>query len=132
MSVPLDTYDAESGIHPRNKQLASKRLSVAAMNVAYGQTNFSTNGPFPTNVEFTDDGDCCNKLIFILLISQKIEFQFYFSGVFKTAKITFDEKFVFDVKESNGFYVCCDVDHYDQCDSKYAWEQVRTKTWCCD
>jgi len=50
-----------------------------------------------------------------------------FLVVFKTAKITFDEEFEFDVKESDGFYVCCDVDHYDECDSKNAWLQVRRK-----
>jgi len=126
MSVSLDTYDAETGIHPRNKQLASKRLSIAAMNVAYGQTEFSTNGPFPTNVEIKDDGDFILKL----LHESKKRIPIFISGVFKTAKITFDEKFVFDVKESNGFYVCCDVNNYDECDSKNAWKQVSTKTWC--
>jgi len=60
MSVSLDTYDAKTGIHPRNKQLNAKRLSIAAMNIAYGQTAYSTNGPFLKSVEFTDDGDFLN------------------------------------------------------------------------
>ncbi len=56
MSVTMDTYDEESGIHPRNKQLAAKRLATAAMNVAYGNVNYPSNGPIPINIEFTDDG----------------------------------------------------------------------------
>ena len=38
MGVAIDTYDKESGIHPRNKQLTTKRLAVAGLNVAYGLT----------------------------------------------------------------------------------------------
>merc|ERR1712045_763703 len=47
MGVALDTYDEENGIHPRNKQLVSGRLAVAGLNVAYGMTDYPTNGPFP-------------------------------------------------------------------------------------
>ena len=57
MSVTMDTFDEQSGIHPRNKQLAAKRLATAAMNVAYGDANYPSNGPFPTSIEFTVDGD---------------------------------------------------------------------------
>ena len=52
MAVSLDTYDEESGIHPRNKQLPSKRLASAGLNVAYGLTEWPTNGPFPEAVSF--------------------------------------------------------------------------------
>lgn len=52
MSVSIDTYDAESALHPRNKRLVSERLSFSGLNVAYGKKNWPTNGPFPTSVEF--------------------------------------------------------------------------------
>ena len=57
MAVALDTY-SNGGIHPKNKQLPSKRLSVAGLNIAYGMANHSTNGPFPKIWDFTqlDDG----------------------------------------------------------------------------
>ncbi len=31
---------------------------------------------------------------------------------------------MFDVKESDGFYICCDVSHFDECDANNAWEAV--------
>ncbi len=49
---------------------------------------------------------------------------FHFSVVFKTAKITFDKDILFDVKEFDGFYVCCDVTHFDECDVNNAWQTV--------
>ena len=52
MAMSIDTYDAESGIHPRNKRLVSERLSFSGLNLAYGKTNWPTNGPFPISVEF--------------------------------------------------------------------------------
>ena len=51
MGLALDTFDQESGIHPRNKQLASKRLAYAGLNVAYN-LDFPTNGPYPEVVDF--------------------------------------------------------------------------------
>ena len=58
MGVAIDTYDEESGIHPRNKQLTSKRLAVAGLNVAYGMTDYPTNGPYPEvwNIVPLEDG----------------------------------------------------------------------------
>ena len=47
MGVAADTYDEDGGIHPRNKQLTSRRLATSGLNVAYGMTEFPTNGPFP-------------------------------------------------------------------------------------
>jgi hypothetical protein len=47
MAVSMDTFDRESGIHPRNKQLVSSRLAIAGLNVAYDQTQYPTQGPFP-------------------------------------------------------------------------------------
>ena len=57
MAVSLDTYDEENGIHPRNKQLPSKRLASAGLNVAYGLKDFPTNGPFPETVTFNQMDD---------------------------------------------------------------------------
>jgi len=55
MSVPLDTFDPKEGypgnIHPRNKQLASVRLAYAGLNIAYGLTDYPTNGPFPVSAK---------------------------------------------------------------------------------
>ena len=53
MAVSLDTYDEESGIHPRNKQLPSKRLASAGLNVAYGLKEWPTNGPFPGGITYS-------------------------------------------------------------------------------
>jgi hypothetical protein len=62
MSISIDTYDEVGENHPRNKQLPAKRLSIASMNVAYGQDNYPTKGPFPKSVEFTDGGEVYNSL----------------------------------------------------------------------
>lgn len=48
MAVSLDTYDEETGVHPRNKVIPSKRLATAGLNIAYGLKEFPSNGPFPT------------------------------------------------------------------------------------
>jgi len=56
MAVSLDTFDAESGIHPRNKQLVAQRLSTSGLNIAYGMSDQPTNGPFPESVTFTPAG----------------------------------------------------------------------------
>ena len=52
MAVGMDTYDEESGIHPRNKQIIAERLCTAGANVAYGMTHYPTNGPFPQNISY--------------------------------------------------------------------------------
>ena len=84
MGVSLDTYDRDSGIHPRNKQLPSQRLAYAGLNVAYGQDQFPTNGPFPQTVDFeaTENGIQCS--------------------------IVLDQAFNWNPTESGGFYYCCD------------------------
>jgi hypothetical protein len=102
MSVSLDTYDEESGQHPRNKQLASKRLAIAALNVAYRKNEFPANGPFPKSIQFTPAG----------LVS-------------KAAKIVYDKPIIFDVKEFAGFYFCCQAD-YLTCDGTNSWKPVMT------
>ena len=51
MGVSMDTYDSEYSLHPRNKQLVSSRLAIAGLNVAYGQTKYPTQGPFPFRFE---------------------------------------------------------------------------------
>ena len=99
MSVSIDTYDAESGIHPRNKQLVSKRLAIAGLNVAYGKTEFPTNGPFPKSVQFSS------------------------AGLVSVAEIFYDEPIIFDVKEFGGFYFCCQAD-YQTCDDTNSWQPV--------
>ena len=83
MGVAIDTYDKESGIHPRNKQLTTKRLAVAGLNVAYGLTDYPTNGPYPEVWNFVELED---------------EIQ---------VDILYDKTFHWNVLESEGFYVCC-------------------------
>jgi hypothetical protein len=100
MAVSIDTYDEESGIHPRNKQLVSKRLAISGLNVAYGLTDHPSNGPFPKSIEFDTSGSLLNS-----------------------AFITYDEPIAFDIKEQSGFYYCCQSS-YQNCDNRNAWEPV--------
>ena len=99
MAVSLDTYDEVEGIHPRNKQLVTQRLTTSGLNIAYGKTSFPTNGPFPVSIQFTP------------------------AGLINYAEITFGEPIVFDAKENNGFYYCCEED-YQLCDQRSAWKLV--------
>lgn len=95
MAVSLDTYDAESQLHPRNKQLPSKRLATAGLNVAYGLDQFPTNGPFPTLIDFT-------------LLSEGIQ-----------VDILYDQSFTWDPSETSGFYMCMQ----SECDWR-GWQKV--------
>jgi hypothetical protein len=97
----MDTYDEQSGIHPRNKQLVSKRLATAGLNIAYGKTEFPINGPFPELVHFSS------------------------SHVGIIAEIVYDQKIAFEVKEFGGFYFCCQAD-YLTCDGTNSWKPVMT------
>lgn len=100
MSVSLDTYDAENGIHPRNKQLVSERLAIAGLNIAYGMTEFPANGPFPKHIDFSLHTDG-------FLVD-----------------IEFDQPFTWNPIESEGFYVCCSPT-FEECDSTNgAWEEM--------
>ena len=99
MAVSLDTYDQESGIHPRNKQLVSQRLATSGLNVAYGKADYPTNGPLPKSIQFTS------------------------AGLFNFAEVTFDQQITFEEMESNGFYYCCEY-NYQDCDPKNAWKLV--------
>jgi len=101
MAVSIDTYDQQSGIHPRNKQLISKRLATAGLNIAYGKTEFPINGPFPESVHFSS------------------------SHVGIIAEIVYDQKIAFEVKEFGGFYFCCQAD-YLTCDDTNSWTPVKT------
>ena len=101
MGVAIDTYDKESGIHPRNKQLSSKRLALAGLNVAYGMSDYPTNGPFPQLWNFA-----------------QVENGYQ-------VDIMYDKPFIWDVVESEGFYICC-LDSIDECNSiDAAWEKVQ-------
>ena len=87
MAVSLDTYDKESGIHPRNKQLPSKRLASAGLNVAYGLTEWPTNGPFPETITY-------NKIDNDLI----------------QVDVLLDQDFTWNDTETNGFSSCNAVD----------------------
>ena len=100
MGSAVDTFDRESGIHPRNKQLASQRLAYAGLNVAYGQTDFPTNGPFPEVVDFA-----------------------LLSGGFQV-DVLMDQDFLWNPTESEGFYYCCSEEFSLCFDTQETWAQV--------
>ena len=104
MAVALDTYDKESGIHPRNKQLTSQRLAIAGLNVAYKQESYPSNGPFPETVDITplEDG--------------------------YQVDILYDQAFHWNATESEGFYICT-MASIAECNSHH-WEKVK-KTYLC-
>ena len=53
MAVAMDTYDEAGGIHPRNKQIVAERLKITGLNVAYGMTQYPSNGPFPQTMNLS-------------------------------------------------------------------------------
>ena len=86
MGTALDTYDKDSTIHPRNKQLPCKRLATAGLNIAYGLEEFPTNGPFPVVADYNQVSD----------------------GIQIT--LTYDQKFLWNSTETEGFYTCKEAD----------------------
>ena len=86
MAVSLDTFDREFNIHPRNKQLPCKRLAYAGLNIAYGLTDFPTNGPFPTTID-----------------QEKLP-----DGI--QISISYDQEFTWNSSETQGFYICTQPD----------------------
>ena len=98
MAVALDTYDKESGIHPRNKQLTSQRLAIAGLNVAYELDSYPSNGPFPETVDITP-----------LENGYQVD-------------ILYDQAFHWNVTESEGFYICT-MASVAECNSQH-WEKV--------
>jgi sialate O-acetylesterase len=97
MAVTLDTHDPAGGIHPGNKQTVGSRLAIAGLNVAYGLTEYPTNGPFPSSVDFVNSGT---------------EF---------SADITYDQEFAYNPAENSGFYVCSQAGGFDQCRQGNSW-----------
>ena len=103
MGVALDTYDKENGIHPRNKQLVSKRLAIAGLNVAYGMLEYPTNGPFPEVWNVIPFG---NGLVQV--------------------DILYDKTFIWNAIETNGFSVCC-LETISDCNNRNgAWTKVHS------
>lgn len=90
MAVSLDTYDEETGVHPRNKVIPSKRLATAGLNIAYGLKEFPSNGPFPTNFDI------------FLRPSYGIQ-----------VDIAYDQPFIWNATESEGFYLCMEPSFAD-------------------
>ena len=90
MAVSLDTYDEETGVHPRNKVIPSKRLATAGLNIAYGLKEFPSNGPFPT--------------IFDIFLRPSYGIQ---------VDIAYDQPFIWNATESEGFYLCMEPSFAD-------------------
>ena len=104
MGVALDTYDEENGIHPRNKQLVSKRLAIAGLNVAYGMLEYPTNGPFPEVWNVIPLG---NGLVQV--------------------DILYEKTFMWNPIETNGFSICC-LETISDCNNRNgAWKKVHTR-----
>ena len=102
MAISMDTYDEVGGIHPRNKQLPAKRLAIAGLNVAYGLTEFPTNGPFPTLLDV-------NQLA---------------NGI--QIDISYDKPILWNSTETEGFYICLEagVSACNTMSSKSTWQKV--------
>ena len=88
MAIAIDTYDEPNGIHPRYKQIVGQRLTIAGMNVAYGNSSFPTNGPHPSDLNL---------------------------GQGPTISLEYNQKIRYNQTEISGFYFCC-LDDFDQCD----------------
>ena len=101
MAVSLDTFDSQTGIHPRNKQLPCKRLSTAGLNVAYGLKDYPTNGPFPVDIKVEPLPDPNGRLY---------------------VEITYDQPFTWNPTETEGFYVCTNSDLTNFCNG--GWQKV--------
>ena len=103
MGVSIDTYDSEFGIHPRNKRTPSKRLALAGLNIAYGKTEFPTNGPFPVSIDIT-------KLEEVIQID-----------------IAYDQSFLWNSTESEGFYICHESEVKECNNMNGKWKLVNHK-----
>ena len=103
MAVSLDTYDEETGIHPRNKQLPSKRLATSGLSVAYGLNQFPTNGPFPALIDMN------------LLSDGGMQID-----------ITYDQPILWNPTETEGFYICLEenVSVCNRMSGKTLWQKV--------
>ena len=102
MAVSLDTFDEEGQIHPRNKQLPSKRLATAGLNAAYRLYDYPVNGPEPSVINF-----------------EKLE-----DGI--QVDITYDKSFIWDPTETEGFYICTenDVSTCNNIKARSLWQKV--------
>ena len=101
MAVSLDTYDSQTGIHPRQKQIPCKRLATAGLNVAYGMKDFPTNGPFPAAIKVEPLPDPNGRLY---------------------VEITYDQPITWNPTETEGFYVCTNSDLTNFCNG--GWQKV--------
>ena len=104
MAVALDTFDEEGAWHPKNKQIPSRRLAIAGLNTAYQLYEYPVNGPEPILFDF-------NKL------SDGIQID-----------ITYDQSFVWNTTETEGFYICTEKD-VSKCNTKQEhgpgkWQKV--------
>ena len=75
--------------HSRNKQIVGQRLSISAMNVAYGDANYPSNGPLVKSLSLDDAG----------------------------LHLEYDREISYDQAETSGFYYCCLP--FDQCDDRW-------------
>jgi hypothetical protein len=95
MGTAIDTYDPVGKIHPKYKQVVSKRLAVAGVNVAYGMNAFPANGPFPLSITFPSND---------------------------VVEISYDRSFAYNGNGTSGFSVCCAV-NFDFCYFE-RWERI--------
>ena len=101
LALSLDTYD-EDRLHPRNKQLPSRRLACSGLNMAYGLKEWPLNGPFPETITFNQLPD----------------------GI--QVDILMDQDFVWNNNETNGFAYCCSST-LTECNAELGqWKSVET------
>ena len=82
MAVAVDTYDEESGIHPRYKQIVSDRLAAAGLRIAYGLSSYPEQGPTVVAAKATTDA----------------------------LQLTYNQAVTLNTAELSGFFYCCSDD----------------------
>jgi sialate O-acetylesterase len=80
MAVAVDTYDEESGIHPRYKRIVADRLAVAGLRTAYGLAAYPNHGPV------------------VMITGASVD----------ALHLAYDQAVVLNTEELSGFYYCCD------------------------
>ena len=95
MAVAVDTYDEESGIHPRYKAVVGERLAVAGLAVAYGAEGVPSQGPVVTEATRVRTAGC---------LPLHNSFPQLSSGDYR---LTYDQAFTYNDSELTGFFSCC-------------------------
>lgn len=100
VAADLPDFNSPSGsVHPRFKQDIAARLSLAARNIAYGESEVQYQGPFPTRYQLNTG---TNQL---------------------TVSYANDKDYI-QVKSSSGFEVCCTISATSSCSAVSSWKST--------